>query len=235
MNARRFYREVSVEAVTDGGYSVLLDGKTIRTPTGAALALPAAALAEAIAEEWRGQADTIRPETMILTTLANTAIDLVRPNRQIAIEQILAFARSDLVCYRAQGPENLVRRQAAEWDPLLDWARTRYGATLVCGAGIVHVEQPPQTLEALEGAIAQYDDFELAGLHAAATLLGSAIVALALSDRHVSAEQALAAAQLDELYQAERWGQDVEMLNRSRKKTAELTDITEYFLFLRVC
>ncbi|HEY4266300.1 MAG TPA: hypothetical protein VGM72_13350, partial [Micropepsaceae bacterium] len=132
-------------------------------------------------------------------------------------------------------PENLVRRQAAEWDPLLDWARTRYGANLVCGAGIVHVEQPPQTLEALESAIAQHDDFELAGLHAAATLLGSVIVALALSDGHVSAEQALAAAQLDELYQAERWGQDAEMLNQFHKKTTKLTDITKYFLFLREC
>jgi chaperone required for assembly of F1-ATPase len=232
---RRFYRQVSVEPVPAGGagYRILLDGKPVRTPAGAPLALPGRSLAEAIAAEWRAQEGTIRPDTMLLTKLANTAIDQLRPNRQTAIAQILAFAKTDLVCYRAETPDALVQRQNAQWDPLLDWARTRYGATLTFGAGIAYVEQSPQALAELGRAIARHDDFALAGLHTAATLLGSAIVALALSDGRLDAEQAFAAAELDELYQAERWGWDSEAVKLSRKKTEELSDIERYFRFLR--
>jgi chaperone required for assembly of F1-ATPase len=233
--ARRFYREVSVEPVPAAGaaYRILLDGKPVRTPAGAPLAVPGRALAEAIADEWRAQGDTIKPDTMLLTKLANTAIDQVRPNRQTATAQILAFAKTDLVCYRAETPRSLVQRQNAQWDPLLDWARRRYGANLTYGAGIVYVEQSPQALAALERAIAGHDDFALAGLHAAATLLGSTIIALAFSDRHLGAEQAFAAAELDERYQAERWGQDAEAVKLSRKKAEELAEIERFFLFLR--
>lgn len=232
--ARRFYREVSVEPVTAGGaaYRILLDGKPVRTPAGAPLAVPGQALAEAIADEWRAQGDTIKPDTMLLTKLANTAIDQVRPNRQTATAQILAFSKTDLVCYRAETPHSLVQRQNAQWDPLLDWARTRYGASLACGAGIAYVEQSPQALAALERAIAGHSDFALAGLHAAATLLASTIIALAISDRHLDAEQAFAAAELDERYQAERWGKDAEAVKLSRKKVDELAEIERFFRFL---
>jgi chaperone required for assembly of F1-ATPase len=232
---KRFYREVSVEAAPAGGaeYRVLLDGKAIRTPVGAPLAVPSQALAEAIAAEWRGQGDTIRPDSMILTKLVNTAIDQVRPNRQTAIAQILAFAKTDLVCYRAETPQSLIQRQNAQWDPLLDWARTRHGASLTCGVGITYVEQSPEALASLERAIAAHDDFALAGLHAAATLLGSAVIALAFWDSRLDPEQAFAAAQLDEVYQAERWGQDSEAQILSRKKAAELADIERFLRFFR--
>jgi chaperone required for assembly of F1-ATPase len=186
-----------------------------------------------VAEEWRAQEEQFRPETMILTKLANTAIDRVRPNRRPAIEQVLGFGRSDLLCYRAEAPEALVHRQAAAWDPLLEWARERHGVGLVCGAGIAFIEQPPETLAALERAIAGHDDFALAALHAAATLLGSAIVALALSAGHLTADQAFAAAQLDEIFQAEKWGIDHEAATRSQRKAAELADIARFFALVR--
>jgi chaperone required for assembly of F1-ATPase len=230
---KRFYREVVAEAAPEsGGYRILLDGKPVRTPAANALVLPTAGLADAIAAEWRAQEGTIRPDTMILTKLANTAIDQVRPNRASVIAQILAYANSDLLCYRAEAPESLAQRQIAEWNPLLDWAVTRWGANLVTGMGIVPVEQPPQALAALEGAIAHHDDFALAGLHAAATLLGSAVLALALSERHLDAGQAFAAALLDERHQAERWGEDAEASNQSHRKALELADIAKFFALL---
>lgn len=239
MTARkRFYREVSVEPLPEGegrgrAYAVLLDGNPTRTPAGAPFLLPAAALAEAVAGEWRAQDAQIRPETMILTKLANTAIDKVGPNRRMAIEQILGFGKSDLLCYRAEAPEALVRRQAAAWDPLVEWARERYGVALSCGAGIGFIDQSPETLAALERAIAGHDDFTLAALQAAATLLGSAILALALWEGRLTPDQAFAAAQLDEIYQAEKWGSDHESALRSRKKAAELADIARFFSIAR--
>ena len=207
---------------------ILLDGKSVLTSAGAPLALPKPALAEAVAEEWRAQGEKLRPESMILTKLANTAIDRMGANRPAAIAQILAFARSDLICYRAEAPEALVNRQTAVWDPLLDWARARHGADLACASGIAFIEQSPDALAALERAAAGYDDFALAGLHAAATLLGSAIVALALCEGRLTADQAFAAAQLDEIYQTEKWGQDFGLAKQFQSKMAELTEIARF-------
>ena len=130
---KRSYREVAIEEVSAPnvtGYAVLLDGKAVTTPAGAALTLPSEALAQAVAGEFRAQTKNIRPKTMIFTRLANTAIDRVAPNRQAAVDEILSFARSDLLCYRAEAPQELATRQAAVWDPLLKWAQREYHASL---------------------------------------------------------------------------------------------------------
>jgi chaperone required for assembly of F1-ATPase len=235
MNSRtRFYREVSVRSSSSSeGYSILLDGKPVKTPAGAALRLPNRALAEAVADEWRAQAEKIRPETMILTKLANTAIDRVRGNRSAVIEQILSFGRSDLVCYRADGPPELVERQTRAWDPLLDWASVHHGAAFKTTSGIGFIEQPKEAIEALNRAIAQHDDFALAGLHAGATLCGSALIALALSARHLGADEAFAAAHLDELYQAGKWGSDMAAQARLRARASDLASVEQFLRCLR--
>jgi chaperone required for assembly of F1-ATPase len=228
----RFYRDVS--AISQGQtYRVLLDGKPIQTPAGGELAIPTRALAEAIAEEWRSQGEKVRPDTMILTKLANTAIDRVTVHRRTAIAQVLNFARSDLLCYRAEGPEALVELQRRVWDPILDWAKGRYGETLACGTGISFVEQAPEPLAAFERAIDDYDSFGLSGLQAAVTLLGSAVIALALAEQKLSAEEAFAAAQLDENYQADKWGRDLEADQRRARKQAELIEIARFLQTLR--
>ena len=230
--ANRFYREVSLHPGEGGDYSILLDGKPVRTPNGALLRVPNAALADAIAAEWRAQGEKIRPETMMVTKLANTAIDRAGPNRPAVVEQVLAFARSDLICYRAPAPDELARRQTQIWDPLLAWAREQLGAPLLCTAGVGHVDQTSEALAAVEKAITVNDNFQLAALHAAATLTGSAIIALALSAGRLSAADAFAAAELDEIYQRQKWGEDAEALARSRKKEAELTEITRFIRFV---
>jgi len=228
----RFYREVSVGPGEGGAYSILLDGKPARTPGAAMLSVPNVELAEAIAEEWRAQGEKIRPQTMMLTKLANTAIDRVAPNRAAVVEQVLVFARSDLICYRAPGPDELAGRQAQIWDPLIAWAREHLSAPLLCTAGVGHVPQTPDALAALEKAIAANGDFRLAGLHAAATLTGSAVIALALSAGRLSFEEAFAAAELDEIYQRGKWGEDAEALRRSRKKEVELIEIAHFLYFV---
>jgi chaperone required for assembly of F1-ATPase len=227
----RFYRDVVVEK-TGEAYRILLDGKPLRTPVGAAFLLPNEALARAVGDEWQSQGEKLNPESLHLTKLANTAIDRVAANRAAWIEQILAFAKSDSLCYRATLPAGLVARQAWLWDPLLEWARKRYGAQLRTGAGIAFVEQPPEVIEAFARALEGHDNFALAALHAAAALTGSAIIALGLSEGRLDADAAFATAELDEIYQAERWGQDSDALIRSHSKAAELTNITR---FLHLC
>jgi chaperone required for assembly of F1-ATPase len=232
---QRFYREVSVGHRGEGekGYSILLDGKPIRTPAGNPLALPNSQLAEAVAAEWRAQENNIDPATMMLTKLANTATDRVAPNRALAAQQTLDFGRSDLLCYRAESPADLVAREDRIWNPLLEWARSTYGIELQCGAGVAYIEQPAGALAALERAISRHTDFELAACHAAATLTGSAIIALALAAGRIGAAQAFSMSELDEAYQAERWGVDEEAERRSRKKLDELVVIAQLFGLLR--
>jgi chaperone required for assembly of F1-ATPase len=220
---KRFYKEASASAGRDGGYTVLLDGKAVKTPKRAMLSLPNLPLAEAIAEEWRGQGETLDPQTMPLTRLAFAAIDVVTPERARIAKQILKYVETDLLCYRAEDPPELVARQAHIWDPLLDWAAETYGARLKVGFGIRPVPQPAEAIAELEQTIARYDEFELAALHAATTITGSLILGLALTEEKVRAEGAFAAATLDETFQAEKWGRDAEPEERRHRLLAELT------------
>jgi len=160
---RRFWKEVALVAA-DGGHDVHLDGKPVRTPGRAPLTLPNPALAEAVAEEWRGVGETIDPRAMPLTGLANAAIDRIAPDPAAFAAGLAKYGESDLLCYRADHPLELQLRQAASWDPLLGWAQERYGAALIPTTGIVHVAQPAESVTALANAVAARSAFELAGL-----------------------------------------------------------------------
>ena len=234
MNApalKRFYRQVAVAARADG-FAVLLDDRPVKTPMRRELRLPTAALAEAVAEEWRAQADKIVPGTMKLTKLAYTAIDRVAPLRADVVEQIVAFGRTDLLCYRAASPSDLAERQNSVWGPVLDWAKTRFGFALQSGEGICFIEQPPETLAALSAHVSAQDDFRLAGLHNAATLTGSVILALAIAEGVLDTEAAFAAAEVDTAYQAEIWGEDREAKERAERRRDELVATALYLQLL---
>jgi chaperone required for assembly of F1-ATPase len=216
-----------------GSFCILLDGKVLRTPARAEFVVPNEVLANAIAEEWRGQGETLQPDTMPLTRLANTALDRIAPRRTEALAQIMRFAQSDLVCYRAEHPADLAAHQARAWDPLIAWARDSYGAALKTGTGIAHVPQEQKTLDALERAIATHDDFALAALHVAATTTGSAVIALAFLGGRLDAEGAFAAAHLDDAYQAERWGTDAVAQASAARVAAELIAAERFLALLK--
>jgi len=201
---RRFYKEV---AVADGG-AILLDGKPVKTPARADLILPTPALAEAVAAEWRAQGDEIDPRTMKLTGLSNAAIDRVAPDLASFVRPLAAYAESDLLCYRADAPAELIARQAEAWDPLLDWARARFDVHFAVTKGIVHAPQPDATVARLGEALAAYDAFPLAGLAPIITIGGSLVTALALAEDEIDADSAFDLTHLDELWQARRWGED---------------------------
>jgi chaperone required for assembly of F1-ATPase len=204
---KRFYKQVSVEPVA-GGHAIRLDGRPVKTPARADLTLPTSALAHAVAAEWDAQAEEIDPRRMPLTGLANAAIDRIAPDPAAFARGLAAYAETDLLCYRADSPAKLVDRQAASWDPLLDWARDRYDVHFETVAGIIHRPQPDETVQRLAAAVAAHDSFHLAALQPLVTITGSLVIALALAEGRIDAEQAFAAAHLDELWQAEQWGED---------------------------
>ncbi|PVX29789.1 ATP12 family chaperone protein [Sphingomonas pokkalii] len=207
---KRFWKTVSI---ADG--AIELDGRAVRTPARAALTLPTPQLAEAVAEEWRSVGEELDPRAMPLTGLANAVIDQVAPNPAPFAADLARYGESDLLCYRAELPEPLVERQAAQWDPLLDWARTRYDVHFETTAGIMHRPQPPATIARLQEVVAALDPFRLAALSPLVTISGSLVAALALLEGAADRETVWRAAQLDEDWQAEQWGED-DLATRAR-------------------
>jgi chaperone required for assembly of F1-ATPase len=210
---KRFYRQVEL-GVEGDMHRVLLDGRPLRTPAKRPVALPTAALAAAIAAEWRDQGENIEPAIMPITRLASTAQDRLPELRAAAIAELVDYAETDLLCYRAAAPLDLVERQSQTWQPLLDWAARTYGARLVVTTSILPVAQPKAAVQRLQAAVEALDDWRLVGLHAATSVLGSLILGLAVVEGRIDAEQALATSLLDELFEIERWGQDAETERR---------------------
>lgn len=211
---KRFYKETAIAAEADG-WSVALDGRPMRTPARAALLLPTQGLAAAVAAEWAAQGEEIDPRAMVMTGLANAAIDQVATGRAAFAEGVALYATSDLLCYRADGPQQLVARQAAAWDPLLDWARTRYDVAFAVTQGIIPVAQPLEMLERLRQAVVAQPDFILTGLSTLVTLSGSLVCGLAVVECAFDAATVWAAAEIDERWQAEQWGEDAEAAQRA--------------------
>jgi chaperone required for assembly of F1-ATPase len=211
---RRFYAAATVEPATDG-FALRLDGRAPKSPKAHALVFPTVELAELIAEEWRAQGDVINYNAMPATRLAHTALDVVPGARAETIEGVTRYAGADLLCYFADHPTNLVQRQERVWGPLLDWVKTTHGLSFGRATGIVHRQQPAETLARLRTRLEPASDFVLAGLAFAAGLFGSAILALALREGEITAEEAMSAARLDEIFQEEQWGVDAEAQSKA--------------------
>ena len=216
-----------------GGYRALLDGKPVRTPAKAPLALPTRALAEAVAGEWEAQQEHIDPSSMPLTRLANSAIDGVRGREAEVQADIVKYAGSDLLCYRATEPEELVRRQAELWDPVLAWGREALGARLEVAEGLMPVAQPEAAQRAVARVLDGEDAFALAALHVMTTLTGSALLALAHAQGRLTAEQVWAAAHVDEDWQIGKWGDDAEAADRRLSRWSELQAASRLLALLK--
>jgi chaperone required for assembly of F1-ATPase len=206
---KRFWKTAQAVAEQDG-WGVRLDDKPLRTPAKALLQVPTGALAQAIAQEWASAEAHVQPRAMPLTGLANVAIDRAARDRASFAGDIAKYAEADLACYRADGPRTLVQRQSESWDQLLAWARRRYDVDFVVTTGILHVDQPPATVDRLAHEVAALDAFRLAGLSPLVTVGGSLIAGLALLEGALTAVEAWEAVSIDERWQLEKWGADAE-------------------------
>ncbi|MEV5020316.1 ATPase [Sphingobium sp. LMA1-1-1.1] len=217
---KRFYQDAAVVA-GESGFEIHLDGRPVRTPAREPLALPTHRLAEAVAEEWRAQGDVVDPRSMPFTGLANGAIDQIAPNRESFAAGIARYAESDLLCYRAEGPTELVVRESAAWDPLLEWAMARYDVAFRVTQGIIPVAQPDETLARLTAVVTAFDPFTLAGLSTLVTLSGSLVCGLAVVEGGHDADLIWTAAEIDEAWEVEQWGEDKEAAARSAQRRHE--------------
>jgi chaperone required for assembly of F1-ATPase len=217
---KRFYKTAAVSR--DGDlFAVTLDGKAVRTPARRALAAPTRGLAQAIADEWQAQTDVIDPAHMPLTRLANSIIDGVVDKPAEVRDEIVKYLGSDLLFYRADGPEGLIERQAAAWDPIVRWAADKLGARFIMVEGVVFATQPEEAIAAAAKAVPG-DAWRLGAAHSVMTLTGSALLALALAQGAIDADDAWKAAHVDEDWQMEQWGRDTLAMERRAHREAEM-------------
>lgn len=228
---KRFYKDVTV-AESNGGYAILLDGRPVRTPKKLQLVVPKRGLAEAIAAEWAAQGTEINPAMMPLSKLAITALDGVAAHASAVADDIVKFAGSDLLCYRAEAPAALQRLQAKAWDPVLAWAEAELGTRFLLAEGVMPVEQSPSTLERVAEAVAPFEPMALTCLHVMTTLTGSAILALAEAKGQLTAEEAWGAAHVDEDWQIAQWGVDVEAAERRARRWTEMQAASRFLRLL---
>lgn len=231
--AKRFWTQASASEEA-GAHVVRLDGKPIRTPSRALLALPTAALAAAVAEEWNRQEEVLRPATMPMTRLANTALDRVAPEHDAVAAIVWAYGETDLLCYRAEGPEELARRQAEAWDPILDWAADRYGARLVPTEGVLPVAQSEAAMSRLAAAVRDLSPWGLTALHEVVALTGSLVIGLAVLERVLSPTDAWTVSRIDEDWQIAQWGRDSEAEAASARRRAEFLDAVRFHDLLTI-
>jgi len=216
---KRFYKAV---AVTDQ-LGIALDGRNVKTPLKAPLILPTRPLAEAVAAEWDAQVDVINPHAMPLTKLANTAIDRATIEKSKIAAEVLEFAGSDMVCYRAESPAGLILRQTTHWDPIIAWAKADLNVNFTTVSTITHRLQSPAALQALEAHVKSLDPFSFVAVHNLTTLTGSALLAAMAAAGKIPADAAWLAANVDEDWQIETWGEDAEAMSRRAGRLNEFS------------
>lgn len=229
---KRFWTETAVTEAEGGGYTITLDGRPVRTPAKAPMVLPTRALAEAVAEEWEAQQDELRPETMPLTRTANSAIDKVSAQHDEVAALLAAYAETDLLCHRAEGPAPLIERQAQVWDPLLDWADKALGARLVPATGVMPVVQDARALANLADRVRAFDAYRLAAFHDLVSLSGSLVLAFAVVEIVHDPETIWEASRIDESWQAEQWGEDEDAAEQTMLKKQAFLDAMRFFSLL---
>lgn len=231
-SARRFWKEATVHA-QDGGFAVHLDTRPVRTPLKAPLILPTEGLALAVAAEWQAQEGKVNPATMPFTRTANSAIDTVAPQFATVAAMLSAYGETDLLCYRATGPAALIDRQAAAWDPLLDWAAQDLKAPLRTTLGVMHVDQPAASLATLGAAVQAQSPFQLAAFHDLVAITGSLVLALAITRGRLTADEAWTLSRVDENWQIELWGADEEAAEITALKHAALLQADRFYALCR--
>jgi len=226
--AKRFWTDATVEKTADG-FEVLLDARRVKTPAKAPLVLPTAEMAQAVADEWQAQGKKIDPTTMPVTRSANAAIDKVTPQHAEVADMIAAYGDSDLLCYRAHSPVELVQRQSDVWDPLLDWAKHELSVELNAVAGVIHVPQEPKHLKTLTLRVHELDAFQLAAFHDLVSLSGSLVIGFAAIRGHMDPSELWLRSRIDEIWQEEQWGADEEASEMAEIKRQAFMHANRFF------
>ena len=228
---KRFWKSADTQA-TENGFGILLDGRPVRTPAKAVLTVPSLAIAQSIAAEFDAQEDRIDPRTMPFTRTANAAVDKVAIQHAEVADMLADYGDSDLLCYRAEAPDDLVARQSTSWDPLLDWADSALGARLETRVGVMHASQDPTALSKLRQNVHEMNNFELAAFHDLVAISGSLVIGFAAKAEFMPAEELWLTSRVDEIWQQEQWGEDEEATEMAQHKKAAFLHASDFLRLL---
>lgn len=226
--AKRFWKQATAE-ICDGGFTVTLDGRAVKTPAKRPLVLPTLAMAEVIAAEWDAQAGRVKPETMPATRAANSAIDNVAIQFAEVAGDLARYGETDLLCYRATGPQELIDRQSDAWDPLLAWSAAALRAPLIATPGVMHFRQSDTSIAKLTAQVHAFTPFQLAAVHDLIAISGSLILALAVTRGRLSVDEAWSLSRIDEAWQNELWGVDEDAAALESLKRQALAEAARFF------
>lgn len=230
--AKRFWKDTSLKA-DDGGFAITLDGRDVKTPNGMAFRAPNEALASAIRDEWDAQVETINPDQMPMFKFTVTAVDRVTPQRDAVVDEMASYGANDLLCYREAGDQRLLALQDKTWQPFLDWMADAHNITLTSFSGIMPGDQSPSAKAGLRQCVDRFSDLELSGLHSLVTISGSLVLALATAEAYRPIDDIINAAQLDELWQQEKWGYDEDADARLKSHQHLMKLANRYFILLK--
>lgn len=225
---KRFWKNVEV-VPAEGGFTVTLDGRNVRTPGKALLSVPTEEMARHIADEWEAQTEKVDPRTMPWTRSANSAIDKLSVQRREVEDYLIGYAGTDLVCYRAETPQELVERQSQGWDPILDSIEDTFGVRLETVSGVMPVTQSPDSLAILRNVMSEMSDFAITGFHDIVTLSGSYLIAVSVTQKVIEPKAAWQLSRIDEDWQIEQWGRDEEADAQAQTKRAAFIHATHFF------
>lgn len=227
---KRFWKDATIVTLDDG-FGVALDGHKLRTPSKAELIVPTHAIAKLITDEWIAQEDAVDPEKMPATRMANSAIDKVSQTHSAVVDMLAQYGGSDLLCYRAHSPEELIERQEAQWDPILEWSEREFNAHLLVTKGVMPIEQDPTSLANLKQQVSGQSDFALSAFHDLVALSGSLILALAVRSNHIDVNTAWNLSRIDEQWQIDLWGPDEAALESAQIKQSAFQFAKRFYDF----
>jgi chaperone required for assembly of F1-ATPase len=229
---KRFWSLAAVQPC-ENGFAIMLDKRPAKTPGRLPLVVPTMAMAREIAAEWNAQTGLVRPETMPCTRSANSALEKVTPQFAEVVNLLAAYGDSDLLCYRAIGPVELVALQKAAWDPLLEWSASELKAPLATASGVMHIPQPAASTSRLHSLVSALTPFELAAFHDLVMLSGSLVLAFAVTSGRLSPAEAWKFSRIDEDYQISLWGEDDEATTLAEGKRAAFHHAAAFWAMCR--
>lgn len=190
---------------------VLHQGKPLMTPAKQPLSAPNQAVVDAIIAEWEalGEAKP-NPRLLPLTGFAALTIDLITPQREAVIAELLEYGETDLLLYRDETSSPLFTQQQQAWEPWLRWAENKLGTSYVVATGIVPVVQPAENAAKYRNMLESLSSWQLACLATVVKPTTSLILGLAFLLRAMDASQLFYLSRLEESHNIAQWGEDEE-------------------------
>ena len=230
---KKFWKIVQVKKKLKNSFEILLDKRILKTPMQKDLIFSNYKIAKETALEWDIDEKEINTENMVFYGLISTAIDKISNDKVSYIDNVLGFINTDLICYRADKPNELIDLQNSSWNPIISFIKKYIDVELKFFIGVMPSKQSLEIFNRLKTLINSFSDIEISALHRMTNLTGSIFISICILKGDVLKNEAFELSFLDELYQAKNWGVEQESLDKRDKIAKELNRIISFVELIR--